>query len=363
MGNSPSSDSQRNPVPPPITRAQLLSTSTETELPQSYETLPANIEVEEFKKLDQELKKYYDTTNKISHVVEGIGITINYYRKISQEEIRTRLNSIISSIISTPNFEISYDDFNMLPQEITSKYIWGPVYSSPTPRMSEKPISYKRGKLYSELKEEQRRAKEQRFRDIASKPNIVITIEEYNELDKLDPYTKQKFIWQFGSFNFDGTPFHNYYPDQIERSSGNYKKGITVAQDQANKKARLDEIRTTPNIKISVQEYHELIQAHSQIIKEFEWLSYGDDRYGERIIHGYKKGRTTAEVEADKQARLYEIRTTPNIKISVQEFYELQGLDSKLYNEFKWIPIAGPDPRSSINQYQKGEAKVPSRFA
>jgi hypothetical protein len=228
--------------------------------------------------------------------------------------------------------------------------------------MSEKPISYKRGKLNSELKEEQRRAKEQRFRDIATKPNIVITIEEYNELDKLDPYTKQKFIWQFGSFNFDGTPFHNYL-DQIERLPGNYKKGITVAQDQANKKARLDEIRTTPNIKISIQEYSELSQANSQIIKDFEWLPYGDDSYGERIIHGYEKGRTTAKVEADKQARLTLIRNTPGIIITDQEFYELPGLDSKLYNGFKWIPIANPDPRSYINQYQKGEAKVPSGFA
>ena len=325
MGNTPSS------VSPILTSQeqrimQLLNTRTETDElqggSQSYETLPNNITVEEYEQLDERLKIYYDITNLKTRIIEDLGITIRFYSKRSQQEVNARLEDIQSRIRTTPGIEISYNEYNILPAEFTNDYMWEKQYPPGGGRVLDNPISYKRGMLWSEFHEQQRLAKERRLQDIRTQPGIVITQEEYNVLPS---EIKQNFEWIFESLGNSG----GYGP-----SVGNFKKGRTAAQVQADKAARLLQIRTTPGIQITVPEYNGL---PADIKRDFEWLGYGPSSpYAEGIIHGYRKGRTSAQVQVDIYARHQVIRSTPEIILEQREY---DSLPANLRQSFEWIRL------------------------
>jgi hypothetical protein len=310
MGNTPSSFS-----PEELRIQELLNTET-----QSYETLPNNIMIHEYERLDERLKIYYDITNIKTRIIEDLGITIRFYSKRSQQEVNARLEDIQSRIRSTPGIEISYNEYNILPAQLKDDYRWEEQYPPGGRRVLDKPISYIRGMLWSEFQEEQRLAKERRLQDIRTQPGIVITQEEYFALSS---EMKQNFEWIFESLGNTG----GYGP-----SVGNFKKGRTAAQIQADKAARLLQIRTTPGIQITVPEYNEL---PADIKRDFEWLGYGpDSQYAEGIIHGYRKGRTSAQVQADIYTRYQVIRSTPEIILEQREY---DSLPANLKQSFEWI--------------------------
>jgi len=315
-------------------------TETESDLSQSYETLPNNIKVEEYEKLNEKLKIYYDNTNIQTKIIEDLGITIKYYVKRPQQEVNSRLEDIQSRIRSTEGIVLTYNEYMALPEQLRNDYMWEKQYPPGGGRVFDNPRSYKRGMLWSEYNEQQRLAKERRLQDIRTQPGIVISQEEYYALSS---EIQQSFEWIFESVGYGG-----YGP-----SVGNYKKGRTAAQIQADKAARLVEIRTQQGIELTVPEYDAL---PADIKRDFEWLAYGSSSpYGESNIDGYRKGRTTVQVQADIAARLLQIRTQPGIEITVSEYHKLPA---DIQTGFEWIPVHSVNRGESSfdNKYQKGKS-------
>lgn len=111
--------------------------------------------------------------------------------------------------------------------------------------------------------------------------------------------------------------------------------------------SRLYSIQNTPNIYISLQEYDNLPPGKFG----FEWVPVIDDSpYHE--IGGYRKSRHIDQINAEKLSRLNSIQTTPNIKISLQEYY---NLPPDKYG-FEWVPELDDSPYHEINGYHKARS-------
>jgi len=102
-----------------------------------------------------------------------------------------------------------------------------------------------------------------------------------------------------------------------------------LAEKERRRLLRNTEIRDKPGIKITVDEYRSLPSDKYG----YEWIPERDNSiYHE--INGYVKGRSLADIEASKVARQHQIRDTPRIIISVDEY---RALPADKYG-YEWIP-------------------------
>ena len=119
--------------------------------------------------------------------------------------------------------------------------------------------------------------------------DLVITPEEYKNLPS---YIKDKFQW---------IPKIWSSPYGDSGISG-YIKGKSYDEIEKEKIERIEEIKITNGIKISVKEYENLPE---DIKNNFQWIIESwSSPYGDTGISGYIKGKSYNEIEKEKVARL-----------------------------------------------------------
>jgi hypothetical protein len=96
------------------------------------------------------------------------------------------------------------------------------------------------------------------------------------------------------------------------------KKEAQIALDAQTKISRLETIRITPDIPITIEEYNFLPPDKFG----FEWSPY----YYRNEHVGYIKGRSVAQIALDAQTKIYRFETikkTPGISITIEEYKSL----------------------------------------
>ena len=107
------------------------------------------------------------------------------------------------------------------------------------------------------------------------------------------------------------------------------------------------QIRDTPGIRITIAEYKALPSDKYG----FEWIEDDTNSYRNEVT-GYIKGRSLAEIEAEKVKRIHQIRYTPGIKITVAEY---KALPVDKYG-FQWIEERDSSMYHDIDGYVKGKS-------
>jgi hypothetical protein len=180
------------------------------------------------------------------------------------------------------------------------------------------PESYSRLlKLKSEREETLLKQRVERRMQIRGTPGIKISAEEYEDLPP-------------GKLGYNWIPVTSgpQYQQTIE-----YVKGKSHMEIRAEKEERMRQIREVPGIKISSKEYEELPADKLG----FTWIAkYSGPQWDQTIE--YVKGKSQAEIAAEKEARIRQIREDPAVVITQREYSELPA---DKYG-FKWI-IAGSE--------------------
>ena len=126
-----------------------------------------------------------------------------------------------------------------------------------------------------------------------------------------------------------------------------YVKGKSHLEIRAEKEERVRQIREVPGIKISSKEYEELPADKLG----FTWISQYSGPQWQQTIE-YVKGKSQAEIATEKEARIRQIREVASIKISAEEYEELPA--GKF--GFTWVPTySGPQWQQTI-EYRKENA-------